>query len=271
MPDVKVPLHRQAELHAAQFLTRLGYTGVTATASARDGGIDILGDTVVAQVKWHSEPVGTPSLQAFVGAVHGHTKSDRVYFSQAGYTAGAIEYGRTLKIKLLQFALIPETGWIAAVGSDLPTLSRQPIRGHDTPSGAAAAHRNSKPTIVRWEKFSATQPVPDSFVLTLETLKLPAKILKRWKRPESDSTLRWVLLRIEHRGITGRAVIGPMPAERVPELLFSIDRLPELSGCSVDARKLATLGRGPEHQLELHTPTPETGQLRLDPPLRLEL
>lgn len=95
--------HEAAEVYAAEVLSALGFTRVVRTPSGADGGVDVVGDDVVAQVKMEALPTGRDRLQAIFGIAALEGKR-AVFFSLAGYTAQAVEWGERAGIALFEFA-----------------------------------------------------------------------------------------------------------------------------------------------------------------------
>lgn len=89
----------EAEMQTVLLLHRVGFRGAKASAAGSDGGIDVAGAGVAAQVKWHATLVGRPDLQRLVGAAgSGRTL---VFVSRAGYSAPAIAFADQVSMALL--------------------------------------------------------------------------------------------------------------------------------------------------------------------------
>ncbi len=71
-------------------MTAMGFESVRLTPSGADGGLDVVGDGVAAQVKALGRPVGRPDVQKLVGAAH--ARPHRLFFSSSGYTPHAVQY-----------------------------------------------------------------------------------------------------------------------------------------------------------------------------------
>lgn len=101
-----------AEQVAEVHLQDLGFADVRQTGSGADGGIDIVGHTVSAQVKMTALPVGRPTIQQLVGA----TRHDRtpVCYSTAGYTTDAENFAYETGVALFQIRsdsrIVPKNG-----------------------------------------------------------------------------------------------------------------------------------------------------------------
>lgn len=93
---------QQAEQVAAGALRQMGHPDADVTAAGADGGVDVRGGGVVAQVKYELRPVGRPVLQQLVGAAAG---SRAVCFARSGYTRGAQEYALQAGIALFRVEL----------------------------------------------------------------------------------------------------------------------------------------------------------------------
>lgn len=102
---------RQAELNAAKFLRDLGFRDAYATSATSDGGIDVLGTRVVAQVKWQKSQVGRPAIQSFLGACHPDI-SNRIlcFFAYSGFTVPATNFADSVPMALFRFDGSP-TKW----------------------------------------------------------------------------------------------------------------------------------------------------------------
>lgn len=79
---------RDAEHLAAEWLRWLGVAQVTVTARTRDGGVDVVGDGAIAQVKWSAAKIPP----AFVHQIFGVASTRRVravFFSASDYSNAA--------------------------------------------------------------------------------------------------------------------------------------------------------------------------------------
>lgn len=99
---IKNPL--EAEVYARDVLDALRFRGLRVTPYSRDGGVDVRGDEVVAQVKM--EGIRTPAdrLQALNG-IAAHEGKHAAFFSLAGYTTAALTWGEAAGIALFEFQL----------------------------------------------------------------------------------------------------------------------------------------------------------------------
>lgn len=90
-----------AEHLAAAHLRSLGYQDAEVTAAGSDGGIDVRGEHVVAQVKHYlTGPVGSPAVQQLHGAALG---AKAVFYARGGFTANAIAYADQADVALLGY------------------------------------------------------------------------------------------------------------------------------------------------------------------------
>lgn len=95
---------RQAELDAAEFLRALGFRDAYATSASSDGGIDVLGAHIAAQVKWQGAQVGRPAVQSFLGACHPNTdKWIMCFFAYNGFTTPAQNLADSAPMALFTF------------------------------------------------------------------------------------------------------------------------------------------------------------------------
>ena len=91
-----------AEVAAAEWMTHLGLGKATLTAGGPDGGVDVVADRAVGQVKMEAVPTGRPVVQQIFG-IAALEKKVAVCFSLAGYTPEAIAWAARAEVPLLQF------------------------------------------------------------------------------------------------------------------------------------------------------------------------
>ena len=82
---------RDAELAAAEWMRAHGWPDAYAAGRGADNGLDVISGNAVAQVKWHSKPMGRPDLQKLVGATW-NIGATMLAFSRSGFTAPAIAF-----------------------------------------------------------------------------------------------------------------------------------------------------------------------------------
>jgi len=87
------------ENYCAWWLEALGSTNVYVTQFVADGGIDIVSDNEVAQVKLHSSFVGVAPIRELYGASIAE-KKNAIFFTSRGYTAAAVDFAETNDILL---------------------------------------------------------------------------------------------------------------------------------------------------------------------------
>jgi Restriction endonuclease len=95
---------RDAELVAAEWMRYWGYTNVAATAVGTDGGIDVVSNEAVAQVKAETSATGRPKVQQHHGVAVSEGKA-AIFFALAGFTPGARAYAEENGILLFKFDL----------------------------------------------------------------------------------------------------------------------------------------------------------------------
>jgi hypothetical protein len=89
----------QFEIYCAGWVEHLGGKNVTVTQASADGGIDVVSDNEVAQVKLHGKPVSVQPVRELFGAAKALSKSP-IFFSSAGYTKSAIDFAEQNDILL---------------------------------------------------------------------------------------------------------------------------------------------------------------------------
>lgn len=92
-----------AEEYAAEVLRSLGFRDARRTPKGADGGVDVIGDGLVCQVKFEALPTGRPPLQALYGIAQLEA-AKAVFFSLAGYSPHALEWADRADIACLEFA-----------------------------------------------------------------------------------------------------------------------------------------------------------------------
>ena len=103
-PSLPIRDWRSAENFAAWHLVHsLGYLDAVVTGGGADGGLDVVANNAVGQVKHHSKPVGRPDLQRLRGA----SFPSRVpyFFALSGFTVGALSYARVSNMPLFTYSV----------------------------------------------------------------------------------------------------------------------------------------------------------------------
>jgi hypothetical protein len=93
---------KQAEQFAADVLRSCGFRGARTTQSGADGGVDVRGPGVLAQVKHLHGAVGRPDVQKLRGA-RGDGSESLHFFSLSGYSAQAIAEAERLQVALWRY------------------------------------------------------------------------------------------------------------------------------------------------------------------------
>ena len=88
----------EAEHRAAEHMRLLGFLDAAVTASGADGGLDVVSNDAVAQVKFHTVPTGSPDVQRLRGAAYG--LNNVIFYSASGYTAAAKVYADSADVAL---------------------------------------------------------------------------------------------------------------------------------------------------------------------------
>ena len=107
-----------AEAFAATYLKAGGHSDARTTVSGADGGVDVMGARVLAQVKYHRTPVGRPDLQRLFGARGGGVE-ELYFFSLSGYSPQAIQYAKQHGIGLLSYTAQGHVTAHTSVGGNL--------------------------------------------------------------------------------------------------------------------------------------------------------
>lgn len=93
---------RAAEFYARDVLAGLGFEGVSVTNATRDGGVDVRGQGVVAQVKFEANKTPPHPVQALVGVASVRQQA-AVFFSFAGYSQAAARFAENARVALFRF------------------------------------------------------------------------------------------------------------------------------------------------------------------------
>ncbi|MGW0708412.1 restriction endonuclease [Streptomyces sp. NPDC002643] len=101
-PERLIREARDAELIAAEWMRYLGFADATATPVGADGGIDVVSEEAVAQVKLEGKATGRPTVQQLHGVAVNEGKTG-VFFSAAGYTPQARTWAETSGTALFRF------------------------------------------------------------------------------------------------------------------------------------------------------------------------
>src|ERR1700677_1094483 len=97
----------EAEEVAAEWLRWFGFNDAERPPEGADGGVDVRGRSLVAQVKMHMVPVGRPDLQRLHGVAVTETAVS-VFFSLTDYTREAREWADQVGMALFRFSVAGE-------------------------------------------------------------------------------------------------------------------------------------------------------------------
>jgi HJR/Mrr/RecB family endonuclease len=92
----------EAEEFAGQLLRHFGVIGAKTTRYSRDGGIDVEGNDLVAQVKHQQNPVGVGVVREIYGVAVHKGKLGAV-FAKSGFTKEAIAFAQSTEIVLITY------------------------------------------------------------------------------------------------------------------------------------------------------------------------
>lgn len=92
----------EAEEFAGQLLRHFGVIGAKTTRYSRDGGIDVEGNDLVAQVKHQQNPVGVGVVREIYGVAVHKGKLGAV-FAKSGFTKEAITFAQSAEIVLITY------------------------------------------------------------------------------------------------------------------------------------------------------------------------
>lgn len=93
---------RGAEELAAQWMRYLGEPHAQTTTYVGDGGIDVVGERLIAQVKHFEGRVGVAPIRELAG-VAVHDGRQPLFFTQTGYAAGAITFADQAGVALFVY------------------------------------------------------------------------------------------------------------------------------------------------------------------------
>lgn len=96
---------QEAEQAACYWMRSNGFHDARLTPAGADGGIDVISHEAVAQVKFHQKPVGIGEVQRLFGISQSISKRG-LFFSLAGYTPKAVEWGQQHGLDLYTFTPI---------------------------------------------------------------------------------------------------------------------------------------------------------------------
>jgi hypothetical protein len=121
---------QMAEELAAAHLRSLGFVDARRTPDGVDGGIDVRGSSVAAQVKYQLAPVGAPIVQQLRGAAHGVEHA--VFYASGGFTASAITAANVAEIALFSFGMDNDVWAVNDLAQQLTFVGSRPPEWADT-------------------------------------------------------------------------------------------------------------------------------------------
>lgn len=97
---------QDAEHHAAAWMRYLGYTDAAVTPPGPDGGLDVVAERAIAQVKAEGHLTGAQVVRQLAGLTVGgtHRRKDIVFFSTFGYSRDAVATAEEIGVALFRFA-----------------------------------------------------------------------------------------------------------------------------------------------------------------------
>lgn len=169
---------QDAEDLAAEHLRKAGFHDARRMPDGPDGGVDVAGTGVIAQVKWWSNPVGISEVQRLRGTAHdSHVAA---FYSRAGYTRSAATWAEAASVALFVF---DEAGFISPANETATRIAPLPSlqEGEDWGRCRAAwneldlalkRHRRARDTLLRAElerlEATGTDPMPEMFSAMIE-------------------------------------------------------------------------------------------------------
>ncbi|MGW7609568.1 restriction endonuclease [Streptomyces sp. NPDC054766] len=117
---------QDAELAAVDHMRNLGFTDAQVTGPGADGGVDVIAQDAIAQVKYHSQPIGVGPVRELRGVADPH--HHLLFYASGGYTASARQFAGEKKVALF---FIRELGHITPLNPAADQLSQRqaPIAG----------------------------------------------------------------------------------------------------------------------------------------------
>lgn len=117
----------EAEEVAAEWLRWFGFEGAQTTGTRVDGGVDVRGRALVAQVKMHLAPVSRADLQR-IHAVAVSERAVAVVFSLSDYLREAQEWAEAVRMALFRFSYAGEAEPVNSYAVALFEQARQHSR-----------------------------------------------------------------------------------------------------------------------------------------------
>lgn len=120
----------------------LGYRDAEKTRSVKDGGVDIEGSRLVAQVKFQEIPVGVKPIREIIG-VNVRLKKDILFFSLNGFSRDAVIEANQSEVAL--FTIKPFTATILAESTAAKALLERPASERGAPNAMNQGDHHSGP------------------------------------------------------------------------------------------------------------------------------
>lgn len=92
----------EAEKFTAMYLKFFGFSKVSTTRITKDGGIDVMSETLAVQVKHQANPVGVKVVREIYGVAKS-TGRHAAVFTRNGYTKDAVEFAQSNDIALFAY------------------------------------------------------------------------------------------------------------------------------------------------------------------------
>jgi hypothetical protein len=130
------------ESYCRDWAKYLGYKDAEKTRSVKDGGIDIEGSRLVAQVKFQETPVGVKPIREIMG-VNVRLRKDILFFSLNGFSRDAVEEANQSEVAL--FTIKPFTAKILAESTAAKALLERPASERGAPNAMNQGDYHSGP------------------------------------------------------------------------------------------------------------------------------
>ena len=139
---------REAEYLAVAYMKALGFKNASLTVGGADGGVDVVSNEGVAQVKFEAQQIGRPTLQAFVGATV-RTGQLRLFFTGTGYSSAALEYADDTGMALFTYALDGKVQPVNGAACALMAVTEEKSLAEVAAEGASSRERGAEATSVK--------------------------------------------------------------------------------------------------------------------------
>lgn len=100
-PKIQVDTWEHAELLAVRYLRWLGFPDARRTRAGADGGVDVEGENLVAQVKYIGNGATRPMIQQLMGIASAEKKV-AIFFARS-YARTALDWGQSAGVALFRF------------------------------------------------------------------------------------------------------------------------------------------------------------------------